>query len=327
MGVDDYRIDGARYWIETEVDGNPVLADAIEQHQYMAEFTDYVHSVNPEAVTIAEIWASTSVISRYIRDDSFDVYFEFDLADDMMNAATIGSKWDIELQVANFLNFYEPHQVATFTTNHDHIRLMSQLRGEEGENRVVANLLLTFPGVPFLYYGEEIGMMGRKSDENIRRPMQWDNSPTGGGFTTGRPWKAMQDDYQERNIAGQTDDPDSLLCHYRNLIHLRNEYPALQFGDTIPVDSSFRVTWGYLRYTDDEILLIVLNLDDKDSRSYIFTIEEGPLESVSSVDVIFSTTDVMPNVPEINANGGFTEYVSIDAPLPPQSIYVLRLKP
>jgi alpha-amylase len=329
MGVDGFRIDGARYWIESEYNGNPVLADATEQLQYMAEFTDYVHSLNPEAITIAEVWASTSVISRYIREDSFDAYFEFSLAEEIIDAATTGSKWNIELKLPRILETYESQQLATFTTNHDQARLLTQLRGDEGANRVAANLLLTLPGAPFLYYGEEIGMMGRsrRGDENIRLPMQWDDSPTGGGFTTGRPWYSLQDDYQERNVAGQTNDPDSLLSHYRNLIQLRNQYPALQYGLTIPVRSSFRVTWGYLRYTDDEVLLIVLNLDDKESRNYTFTIEEGPLETVSSVDVLFSTTDVMPNVPEVNENGGFTDYVPIEAPLPPQSIYVLRLNP
>lgn len=327
MGVDGLRIDGARYWVESEYNGNPVLADATEQIEYMAEFTEYVHSVNLEAVTIAEIWASTSVISRYIKGDSFDVYFEFSLAEELMDAATTGNKWNIELKLPRILETYESHQLATFATNHDQARLLTQLRGDEGENRVVANLMLTLPGAPFLYYGEEIGMTGRKPDENIRRPMQWDDSPTGGGFTTGRPWEHMQDDYQERNIAGQTNDPDSLLSHYRDLIHLRNDYPALQHGLTIPLSSSFRTTWGYLRYTDDEILLVVLNMNDRDSRSYTFTIEDGPLETVSSVDVVFSTTDVTPNLPEINENGGFTDYVPIEAPLPPQSIYVLRLNP
>jgi glycosidase len=325
MGVDGLRIDGAKYWIETEVNGTPVLQDSPEQRQYMREFTDYVHSLNPEAVTIAEIWDSTTVISQYIRDNSFDVYFEFKLAEEMMDAATTGSKWNIELQVPNVLNVYEPQQLATFTTNHDQARLLTQLRRDQGRNRVVVNLMLTLPGAPFIYYGEEIGMTGGKPDENIRRPMQWTDAPTGGGFTTGRPWETLQNDYEERNVAGQTDDPDSLLSHYRNLIQLRNSQPALQNGLTIPLDSSFRVTWGYLRYTDDDVLLVVLNLDDKDSRNYTFTIEEGPLETVSSVDLVLGTTDVIPNVPEVNANGGFTEYIPIDAPLPPQSIYVLRL--
>ena len=83
----------------------------------------------------------------------------------------------------------------------------------EGQAKTAATLQLAFGGVPFIYYGEEIGMQGTKPDENIRRPMQWTAE---GGFTTGTPWNGYYEDYQERNVASQDADPDSLLNHYRD---------------------------------------------------------------------------------------------------------------
>jgi len=115
------------------------------------------------------------------------------------------------------------------------------------------------------------------------------------------------------------------LSHYRDMIHLRNNHPALQYGDTIPVESSYRAAWGYLRYTDEETILVVMNLDDRETNPYTFTIEASPLSDVSSIDVLYSSTDVTPNLPQLTESGGFTEYTPIDAPLPPYSIYVLRL--
>ena len=74
---------------------------------------------------------------------------------------------------------------------------MSDLRGERRTRRkVAADLLLTQPGVPFIYYGEEIGMSGVKPDERIRTPMQWDSTDATGGFTTGTPWEPLQNGHR-----------------------------------------------------------------------------------------------------------------------------------
>ena len=64
--------------------------------------------------------------------------------------------------------------------------MFNQLGGSIARAKLAASILLSLPGVPYLYYGEEIGMIGEKPDENIRLPMQWDTTPNG-GFTTGTP--------------------------------------------------------------------------------------------------------------------------------------------
>ena len=67
---------------------------------------------------------------------------------------------------------------------------MSVLGGNVEKAKLAAFILLTSPGTPFIYYGEEIGMMGRKPDENIRRPMQWSSDPFG-GFSTPQRGKSL----------------------------------------------------------------------------------------------------------------------------------------
>lgn len=324
MGADGFRLDAIRYVIEVEVDGRPILADSPANRQYMAEFNDYVHSVNPDAMTVGEILVeSSNTISKYTEDGSVDTAFEFDLMNAIISAAQSGNKRDIERQLASTMYEFEAGTFATLTGNHDFQRLMNTMILDEGRNRVAANLLLTLPGIPYIYYGEEIGMTGTKPDENIRRPFQWDDSATG-GFTTGTPWEALQTDYQERTVAGQTNDPNSLLSHYRNLIHLRNGHDALQFGETLPLASNYRTTYAYLRYTDDEVLLIVHNFDSETATDYAFSLDESPFRSVSSIDVLFGTGE--PSLPSFSAAGGLTDYVPFES-LPPQSMYVLRLNP
>ncbi|MEM9951618.1 MAG: alpha-amylase family glycosyl hydrolase [Chloroflexota bacterium] len=332
-GIDGYRLDAVRYLLETEINGLQVLQDLPENRAYLADLNDHIHMVDPDAFVIGEIFTgSTNTIAKYTEEGAVDAAFEFvvaqgtDATGGIISAASTGNKRPLEQVLPFVFAEYQGGQFATFVTNHDQTRLFTEIDGDVGVNKVVANLLMTLPGFPFLYYGEEIGLAGPKldGDAEIRRPMQWDASE-GAGFTTGTPWNPLPEDYADRTVANQTDDPDSLLSHYRELIHLRNSQPALQYGETILVDSTYRASWGYLRYTADETLLVVMNLDDRESREYTFTIDEGPLENVSSIDVIYSTTDVEVNLPEINANGGFTDYVPIDAPLPPFSLYVLRL--
>jgi len=329
LGVDGFRLDAIRYVIEDEVDGRPILADSPANRSYLADFNAYVHEVNPDAFTVGEILVSaTNTIANYVEDGSVDSAFEFALRDATISAAQLGNKRNIERQLANTLREFPAGTFATVTTNHDDPRLFSMIAEDEGVNRVVVNLVMTMPGIPFIYYGEEIGMASDSTtgggDINYRRPMQWDGTEFG-GFSTVTPWQSLDSNFADYTVAEQTNDPESLLSYYRDLIGLRNSQPALQYGDTILVESTYRAAWGYLRYTEDETLLVVLNLDDRESNDYTFSIEESHLTGVSSVDVLYSTTDVTPNLPQINENGGFTDYVPIDAPLPPFSIYVLRL--
>lgn len=118
---------------------------------------------------------------------------------------------------------------------------MSQLGGDENRAKLAATWLLTSPGVPFVYYGEEIGMIGTKPDEDIGCPMPWaSDDGRSVGFTTAQPWRDPADDYEERSVALQTVDADFLLTHYRELIHLRNEHAALRVGDWTKVHTGNR---------------------------------------------------------------------------------------
>ena len=105
-------------------------------------------------------------------------------------------------------------------------------------------------------------MIGTKTDEQIRTPMQW-SSQTGVGFTTGRPWEAPQADWRVTNVAAQDVDPASLLNHYRRLIHLRNQHPALNVGDLTVETASDNAVAAIVRHASNETVLIALNFGDR----------------------------------------------------------------
>jgi alpha-amylase len=155
---------------------------------------------------------------------------------------------------------------------------MFELR-EEKIAKLAATMMLTFPGVPFIYYGEEIGMIGSKPDEDIRLPMQW-SGESGAGFTSGTPWREPYPDYPDRNVSVQSDDPDSLLSHYRSLTGLRNRHAALRSGGAILVNSGSPSLYALLRYNDDEAFLVLVNSHPNEVTAdrYGLTLEAGPFE-------------------------------------------------
>jgi alpha-amylase len=167
---------------------------------------------------------------------------------------------------------------ATFLTNHDQNRVMSVLNGNVDKAKVAVSLLLTFPGTPFIYYGEEIGMEGEKPDENIRTPMQW-SSDFNAGFTTGKPWEGIGEEYLQSNVAVELTDDKSLLSYYRTLISLRNLHPALYGTGINIVTSSNPGVYAVLRTSQSESILVVVNLTKAPISDYALDLKDPILQN------------------------------------------------
>jgi glycosidase len=150
--------------------------------------------------------------------------------------------------------------------------------GDAAKARLAASAMLMLPGMPFVYYGEEIGMVGAKPDEMIRTPMQW-SSALGGGFTTGKPWEPLQPDWKTKNVAAQDTSGQSLLNHYRKLIQLRNAHPALGSGalTLLQTNDTTGTIAAWLRSSGDEAFLIVVNFGPRHGRFITEPVPSGSL--------------------------------------------------
>lgn len=209
----------------------------------------------------------------------------------LLDLKQVMSKWQAALAGRGWNSLY--------LANHDQPRSVSRF-GEDGVHRVAAAKLLatmlhTLQGTPFIYQGEEIGMTnvafpsiddyrdietlniyrelvdehGRapadvmalihaRSRDNARTPMQWDDGPNA-GFTTGSPWLKPNPNYRQINVEQAFADQDSVLHYYRRLIQLRRENPIFVYGDYRLLLDDHEEIYAYIRSWENERLLVVLN--------------------------------------------------------------------
>jgi alpha-amylase len=254
IGVDGFRLDAVLYIIE---EGDQ-LQNTDATFQFWHDYNTHVKAVKPDALSVGEAWTGSNTILEYVVEDRLDICFEFNLAYSVLGAVNAADASGVRSYADYVYGLYPYLQYATFLTNHDQDRTFTVLGEDEGKARAAAGIYLTLPGVPFLYYGEEIGMIGSGDHLNIRTPMQWTDGPNA-GFTTGTPWHALNGNYQGYNVAVEEQDPGSLLNWYKRLIAVRNESPALRQGAHHPLASSESEALAFVRRHELETVLSMVN--------------------------------------------------------------------
>jgi alpha-glucosidase len=288
-GVDGFRVDAIHHLFKDEAlrdnPPNPEFrpgmpprrrllrvhtADLPEVQQAVCEMRRLVDEYDGR-VLIGEAWLPFGRLMAYYgpRLDGFHLPFNFHL---------IGTRWNA-LALGALIGEYErslprgawPNWVLG---NHDRSRLATRLGADQA--RVAAVLLCTLRGTPTLYYGDELGMcdvsippeaVQDPYEKNVpglglgrdpaRTPMQW-SAGAGAGFTQGRPWLPLADDYPLRNVEQQRRDPGSLLCLYRELLALRRAHRALAIGEYAELTRSEHVL-GYQRSHGSQSDAVLLN--------------------------------------------------------------------
>jgi alpha-amylase len=204
------------------------------------------------------VWDNVEHILTYY-PDQLDAYFAFPISDALMDAVRTGTAGRLLPTVLQFQAAQPAWRWAPFQRNHDQTRTMTFLGNDVAGAKLAATILLTLPGVPFVYYGEEIGMTGDKPDERLRTPMHWTKGPAA-GFTTGTPWQSLQPDSLTANVAAQDRVPGSLLTVYRRLMRQRATNSALRSGALIPVETGNESVLAYIRRDSTRAVLVVANL-------------------------------------------------------------------
>ena len=318
VGVDGFRLDAARHLIE---DGsNQENTDAT--HAWWRQFRTSYKATNPDALTVGEIWTTNYAVVSYVQGDELDLAFNFDLASAILNYVGQRDGGELSASIRRSFGLFPAGTYATFLTNHDQERVMTAFFGNLDLARLASGVLLTGPGVPFIYYGEEIGMTGTKPDENLRTPMQW-SADAGAGFTTGSPWEPVNREYTEVNVAAQAEDEDSLLSHYRTLIQLRNNHAALRVGEYTQVRADNDALLSFLRVSQEETVLVIINLGDEAVRDYALSLTEGPL-SGSYQGVLLLGDGTVKNL-RAGSTGGFEDYQPLGA-VPANGVIVIQLQ-
>ena len=217
-----------------------------------------------------------------------------------------------------------------YLNNHDQPRQVSRF-GDDGQYwtesaKMLATMLHTMQGTPYIYEGEEIGMTNcpfRREDlrdievvnqikefeeegvdvaekfpllleitrDNARTPMQW-TAGKNAGFTEGDPWIMVNPNYKEINVEAQLHDPDSILSYYKQLIRNRHAHEAIVYGEFKDLDPEHPQVYCYTRTTDAEKLLVILNLT---AEPVAYSVPED-----GSWDLLISNYPEVPLTPQMN---------------------------
>lgn len=265
QGADGFRLDAARHIYENfpwDVDDPVALAKNLA---WWNEYRRGLDAVNPHTYLVGEVTQPTATdLAPYLKP--LDAVFNFPLAVQLIDAAKSERNQGLGPTLDRSYAAYEAVggkaiKDAPFLSNHDQERVMSQLDGNPQHMRTAAAMLLTLPGEPYIYYGEELGTLGKKPDPDLREPMRWQRATRAKGETT---WEAGNPANDAAvSVEAEQADPHSLLHVYTQLIHWRSEVPALRDGGfrAYPEASDHLVAWE--RIDGRDTVLVVHNLSSE----------------------------------------------------------------
>lgn len=288
-GVDGFRLDAAKHVYEDFKSQANSPAIAKKNQAWWQEFRRGLAGKHPDVYLVGEVWSSAGAIVPYVKD-ALDSTFDFDLSDWIRDAAVKGTASDMPSRLERTSEIFAresggKYVDATFLDNHDRDRFMSLAGGDVAKGKLAAAILLTMPGRPFVYYGEELGMQGAGADERKREPMRWTKSgadpnstkagqgqskagegemgraPSGAAAGQTRWESSVANTDPAVSVEAQDGDAGSMLSRYRELIALRARSAALRDGAIVPIEAEPPAgTVAYVRATAEERVYVGHNL-------------------------------------------------------------------
>ncbi|MEE1321790.1 MAG: alpha-glucosidase [Acutalibacteraceae bacterium] len=329
-GVDGFRLDVISFISKQDglPDGNDNIAammgtHGVEHYFYGPRLHKYLNEMAEntfnkyDAFTVGECQGTGIEMSKLMTGDyrkELNVVFSFDHVENPGKKRFSKYKYDLRPMAKELVNWqlnYGNHCWPTvFFENHDTTRMPSKVCPEGFYRNELSKLLalmqMTMKGCPFIYQGQEIGMVngefnqledlrdveslnyykelvekGTKEQEayeavrvgsrdNCRTPMCWDKTENA-GFTTGSPWIETIANYEKINVASQEKDKNSVLSFYRKVIKLRHDCPELVYGEFELVKDKWKDVLCYFRRGENATYLIEINLTDKVQKKVMST--------------------------------------------------------
>ncbi|MHA1267105.1 MAG: glycoside hydrolase family 13 protein [Candidatus Helarchaeota archaeon] len=261
-----------------------------ENYEFAIELRKLIDEYSPPRFLVGEIQGTLSQVRGYYgpSNNGLNTVFLFHFSSVPFNPKKI---YSIVSQLNALLP--PPYTPTWVYSNHDRMRMISRFSENPEKAKLMATLQLTLRGVPYIYYGEEIGMpqvkfslrksedpLGRKwwwlpitqskrfgfslTRDGCRTPMQWSDAPLA-GFSpnpAATPWLKISKTYKLINVKRQEKDPHSLLQFYRRLLKVRRSNRALLEGN-LQLEPPTKNFLQYFRVHPEQKLLIVLNFSKK----------------------------------------------------------------
>ena len=256
MDVDGFRLDAAAHIFPGD--------RAADNHKFWNRFRAEMQKIKPDVYLVGEVWLGAKEVAPYL--NGLPSLFNFDMAAAITTVVTAGldtvgliNKYK---EITDFYTTVNPNYLdATFLSNHDQNRILSQLDDNIQKMRIAAGILFTLPGTPYVYYGEEIGMKGVKPDEYIREPFIWAESNTDAMQTS---WEQPKysNDQTVQPLSKQKEDVGSLYNFYKEMIWLRNGSKILTMGAIEKTNFSIAEVVSFRRIYENEELLVLNNISD-----------------------------------------------------------------
>ena len=301
MGIDGFRLDAVPYLFEREGTNGENLP---ETHEFLRRVRKEVDELYPDRVMLCEANQWPQDVVEYFGDpetgDECQMAFHFPLMPRLFMAVRRESRYPISEILANTPAIPKNCQWGIFLRNHDELtlemvtdderdymyteyakdprmksnvgiarRLAPLLENSRDQIELFTGLLLSLPGSPVLYYGDEIGMgdniyLGDR--DGVRTPMQW-NADRNAGFSTADPQKLYLPTildpvygYQAINVEAQMRSTSSLLNWTRNMLAVRKQHPVFGMGSYDELSTSNPSVLAFVREFGDDKVLCVNNL-------------------------------------------------------------------
>ena len=284
-GVAGFRLDAAKEFYSGGVEQNIEVLSFLQQT---------AEAIKPDVYMVAEVWEGYATIARYY-ESGINSIFDFEFGDSTgrivkalrgAGQSSVVSKYAPALEGANekYAAGNPDYINAPFLSNHDVGRIAGFVMRDPGKTKLAGAMNLFMSGSAFIYYGEEIGMVGSGNDPSKRAPMYW-NAARDNGTTELPPECELPDEYPFGSLEEQVNDDASVYNYYRQAIAIRNAMPVISHGVTtceeaLNVDciSAQRKTWG------DEECIILMNISPSAARVDLSAYADWTLAATLSAD-------------------------------------------